>query len=51
MGHVLKGVLQLKFNRRSEKKEISVGWRIQRKFHGRFSFHLGLKMKVDIEQI
>lgn len=35
MGHVLNGVLQLKFKRRSEKREIRVAWRIQRKFHVR----------------
>lgn len=34
MGHVLNGVLWLKFNRRSgEKREIRESWRIQRKFH------------------
>lgn len=51
MGHVLNGVLQLRFNRRSENKGISVHGEFRESFMEELSFQLGLKKMAKTEQI
>lgn len=50
MGHVLNGVLQLKFNKRSEERRLVYDEEFRESFMEKFNFQLEFKKMVEIEQ-